>query len=68
MDPQMHPEQDVRAVLDLFEGEINIYEIEAEPSAQKYLRIKKMTNEKYLETTLRLRKARLQQSNRLVTH
>ncbi len=68
MDPQMHPPQEARAILDLFEGEISMYETEAEPSAQKYLKIKKMTNQKYLETTLRLRKARLQQSNRLVTH
>jgi len=57
MDPQMHPEQEVRAVLDLFEGEINISE--GETGTQKYLKIKRMTTQKYLETTLRLRKEKL---------
>lgn len=54
MDPQMHPEQEVRAVLDLFEGEINISE--GEVSTEKYLKIKRLTTQKYQDTTLRLRK------------
>ncbi len=56
MDPQMHPQQEVRAILGLFEGEINIYEKETTKGPKKYLKIKKMTNQKYLENELPLRK------------
>jgi KaiC/GvpD/RAD55 family RecA-like ATPase len=59
MDPEMHPPQEVRAVLDLFEGEISIYEKETEKGLGKYLKIKKMTNQKYLEGELPLTKAGL---------
>jgi tetratricopeptide (TPR) repeat protein/KaiC/GvpD/RAD55 family RecA-like ATPase len=52
MDPEMHPPQEVRAVLDLFEGEINIFE----KGLGKYLKIKKMSNHKYLESELLLEK------------
>jgi tetratricopeptide (TPR) repeat protein len=60
MDPEMHPSQEVRAVLDLFEGEISIYEKEAEKGLGKYLKIKKMANQKYLENELLLTKEDLQ--------
>jgi KaiC/GvpD/RAD55 family RecA-like ATPase len=60
MDPDMHPSQEVRAVLDLFEGEINIYEKENEKGTAKYIKIKKMINEKYLENELVLKKEELQ--------
>jgi tetratricopeptide (TPR) repeat protein len=56
MDPEMHPPQEVRAVLDLFEGEISIYEKESEKGLSRYLKIKKMTNQKYLEDELPLTK------------
>jgi predicted ATPase/KaiC/GvpD/RAD55 family RecA-like ATPase len=52
MDPEMHAPQEVRAILDLFEGEINIYE----KGTEKYLKIKKMSNHKYLENELLLKK------------
>jgi tetratricopeptide (TPR) repeat protein len=52
MDPEMHSPQEVRAVLDLFEGEINIYQKEAE----QYLKIKKMSNQKYLGNEIALTK------------
>jgi len=58
MDPEMHPSQEVRAVLDLFEGEINIYEKETEKGPAKYLKIKKMSDQKYVEDELPLRKER----------
>jgi tetratricopeptide (TPR) repeat protein/KaiC/GvpD/RAD55 family RecA-like ATPase len=60
MDPEMHPSQEVRAVLDLFEGEINIYEKETEKGLQKFLKIKKMSNQEYLESELLLKKRQLQ--------
>lgn len=56
IDPQMHPEQETRAVLDLFEGEINISEKQADTGTQKYLQIKKMTNQEYLGSVLHIRK------------
>jgi KaiC/GvpD/RAD55 family RecA-like ATPase len=53
MDPQMHSPQEVHAILDLFEGEIDIYEKEA---GTRFLKIKKMYNENYIECELRLKK------------
>jgi KaiC/GvpD/RAD55 family RecA-like ATPase len=56
MDPEMHSSQEVRAVLDLFDGEINVYEKETEKGLGKYLKIKTMSNQKYLEDELLLKK------------
>jgi len=61
MDPGMHTPQEVRAVLDLFEGEINIYEKETEKDLGKFLKIKKMTNQKYSKSELRLQEDKLQE-------
>jgi KaiC/GvpD/RAD55 family RecA-like ATPase len=60
MDPEMHPPQEVRAVLDLFDGEINIHEKETEKGLEKFLNIRKMSNRKYLEKELLLKKEELQ--------
>jgi tetratricopeptide (TPR) repeat protein/KaiC/GvpD/RAD55 family RecA-like ATPase len=60
MDPEMHPSQEVRAVLDLFEGHIDIYEKETEKGSEKFLKIKRMSNQKYLESELLLKKEQLQ--------
>jgi tetratricopeptide (TPR) repeat protein/KaiC/GvpD/RAD55 family RecA-like ATPase len=56
MNPQIHPPQELQAILDLFEGEISIHEKEIEKGAERYLRIKKMGNQKYLENELPLKK------------
>lgn len=53
MDPQMHSSKEVHAILDLFEGEINIYEREV---GARFLRIKKMYNQRYLEWELHLKR------------
>jgi len=50
MDPRMHPPQEVRAILGLFEGEINIYK----KGLKKFLKIKKMRNRKYSKSELPL--------------
>ncbi len=55
MDPEMHPSQEVRAVLDLFEGEINLYEKETERGSEKFLKIKKMANQRYPKDELLLK-------------
>jgi len=54
MDPEMHPSQEVRAVLDLFEGQIDIYEKETEKGSKKFLKIKRMANQRYLKDELLL--------------
>jgi hypothetical protein len=56
MNPQMHPLQELQAILDLFDGEINVYEKETEKGLQKFLKIRKMSNQKYLENELPLKK------------
>jgi KaiC/GvpD/RAD55 family RecA-like ATPase len=52
MDPGMHSPQEVRGVLDLFEGEINIYEKQTEQGFEKLLRIRKMINQEYSKKEL----------------
>jgi tetratricopeptide (TPR) repeat protein len=61
LDPEMHSPQEVRAILDLFEGEINLHENETEQGLQKSLKIRKMYNRKYLESELPLQKEKLQE-------
>jgi tetratricopeptide (TPR) repeat protein len=59
IDPEMHPSQEVRAVLDLFEGEINIFTKGTDKGLGKYLKIQKMSNQKYLEDEMPLKKEQL---------
>ncbi len=59
MNPQMHSPQEVHAILGLFEGEINIYEKESEKGLEKFLKIRKMYNQRYLESKLPLRKEKM---------
>jgi tetratricopeptide (TPR) repeat protein/KaiC/GvpD/RAD55 family RecA-like ATPase len=56
IDPQMHPLEELHAILGLFEGEISIFEKETEKGPGKYLRVKKMGNSRYLEDELLLKK------------
>ncbi len=58
VDPQMHPSEELHAILGLFEGEISVYEKEIGRGLRKYLKIKKMNNHKYLEEELLLSKVR----------
>jgi len=60
MNTQMHSQEEVQAVLDLFEGELNIYEKTTEKGSEKFLRIKKMYNRKYSKSELRLQQEKLQ--------
>jgi tetratricopeptide (TPR) repeat protein/KaiC/GvpD/RAD55 family RecA-like ATPase len=59
VDPRMHPSEELYSILGLFEGEIDIYEKETEKGAGKFLKIKKMSNHKYLEKDLFLKKEEL---------
>jgi tetratricopeptide (TPR) repeat protein len=56
IDPQVHPSEELHAVLGLFDGEINIFKKEIEKGQGKYLKIQKMSNQKYLEDELPLKK------------
>ena len=59
MNPHMHSSEELHAVLDLFEGEVNVYEKKAEVDLTKFMRIRKMYNRRYLESELPLKKTRL---------
>ena len=47
VDPQMHPPEEMQAVLGLFDGEISIHEKETEKGAARFLKIKRLSNQKY---------------------
>jgi predicted ATPase/KaiC/GvpD/RAD55 family RecA-like ATPase len=55
VDPQMHSPEELHAILGLFDGEINVYE----KGTEKSLRIKRMSNQEYLEDELLLAKESL---------
>ncbi|UCE96176.1 MAG: hypothetical protein JSV51_00780 [Candidatus Bathyarchaeota archaeon] len=59
LNPQMHSAEEVQAVLDPFEGEIDIYQRETNGATQKYLRIRRMLNQRYLENEMLLEKEKL---------
>jgi tetratricopeptide (TPR) repeat protein len=54
MDPEMHSPQEARAVLDLFDGEINIFEKQTEKGSERHLKIKRMSDQKYLDNEILL--------------
>ena len=56
MDPLMHPPNEVHAVLNLFDGEINIFETEDPLECKKSLRIKKLRNQDYIKNSISLTK------------
>ena len=59
MDSEIHPHEEVRAIVGVFEGEINIYEKETEKGLGKFIKIKKMTNQKHSKKELALQEERL---------
>jgi KaiC/GvpD/RAD55 family RecA-like ATPase len=56
IDPRIHPSEELYAILGLFDGEISIYEKETEKGLERYLRVKKMSNQKYLEDEVLLKR------------
>ena len=60
VNPHMHPQEEVQAILGLFEGEIKISEKETEKGIEKILRIRKLYNQRYLENELTLTRERLE--------
>ncbi len=55
MNPLMHPQEQVHAILGLFDGEISIYEKESKQGLEKFLAVKKMYNQRYAKNELSLR-------------
>jgi KaiC/GvpD/RAD55 family RecA-like ATPase len=60
INPQMHPPEEVQAILGLFEGEIRISEKETSRGIEKILRIRKLCNQRYLENELMLKREELE--------
>jgi len=56
IDPRIHPSEELYAIVGLFDGEISIYEKETDEGLGKYLKIKKMSNQKYMEDELPLKR------------
>jgi hypothetical protein len=56
MNPQMHSPQEVQAILDIFDGEISIFERETKKGLQKFLKISKMHDQRYLDSELPLKR------------
>ncbi len=54
MNPHMHSQEEVQAILGLFDGEIRISEKETAKGIEKVLRIRRLFNQKYLENELTL--------------
>jgi KaiC/GvpD/RAD55 family RecA-like ATPase len=52
IDPQVHPSEELHAIVGLFDGEISIYE----KGAEQFLKIKRMSNQKYLANEIALTK------------
>jgi KaiC/GvpD/RAD55 family RecA-like ATPase/tetratricopeptide (TPR) repeat protein len=60
VNPQMHSQEEVQAILGLFEGEIRISEKETVNGLEKVLRIRKLYNQRYMENELILDREKLE--------
>jgi KaiC/GvpD/RAD55 family RecA-like ATPase len=49
IDPQMHPPEETQAVIGLFDGEISIFEKETPKGSARFLKVKRLSNQKYLK-------------------
>jgi TolB-like protein/KaiC/GvpD/RAD55 family RecA-like ATPase len=56
IDPQMHPSEELYAILGLFDGEISLFEKETGRGFEKFLKIKKMSSHEYQEEELSLKR------------
>ena len=64
INPEVHPTEEVQAILILFDGEIKIAERETPKGPKKTLRIKKMYNQRYLENEVSLSKEKTRRTGR----
>jgi hypothetical protein len=54
IDPQMHQLEQLHAIFGLIEGEVNIREGETDENVARFLKIKRMSSQKYLKEETRL--------------
>ncbi|MGD9130559.1 MAG: ATPase domain-containing protein [Candidatus Bathyarchaeota archaeon] len=52
MDPDMHPTDQAKAVLNLFDGEISLYQTEDPLECKKSIRVKKLRNQDYIKNPI----------------
>jgi len=60
VNPQMHPTEEVYAILGLFDGEIRITEKDTSEGLRKVLRIRKLYNQRYVETELTVTRQKIE--------
>jgi hypothetical protein len=58
----MHSSQEVQAILDLFQGEIDVYKKKTEKGFRRFLRVEKLQDQQYNEEEIRLKKERIQKA------
>ena len=56
IDPRMHPPEEAQAILSLFEGEISIVEKETPQGTKQTLRVKRLSNQKFIDNELAISK------------
>lgn len=47
LNPHMHSKEDTQSLLDLFDGQIEIYEKEIENETRMFMRVKRLNNSRY---------------------
>jgi hypothetical protein len=57
VNPQMHPTEELQAILGQFEGEVQICEREGEKEIQQFLRVRKLYNQNYSENEVAITRA-----------
>jgi len=60
VNPQMHPTEEVYAILGLFDGEIRITEKDTTEGLRKVLRIRKLYNQRYVESELNVTRQKIE--------
>jgi KaiC/GvpD/RAD55 family RecA-like ATPase len=60
INPQMHPQEEVHAILGLFDGEIRISERETQMGLEKVLRVRRLYNRQYVENELLVTRQKLE--------
>jgi tetratricopeptide (TPR) repeat protein/KaiC/GvpD/RAD55 family RecA-like ATPase len=56
IDPQMHPHEEVQAIMGLFDGELKAFEKETEKGVEKTLMVKRLRDQRYSENEISLKK------------
>jgi KaiC/GvpD/RAD55 family RecA-like ATPase/tetratricopeptide (TPR) repeat protein len=59
VNPQMHPREEVEAILSLFDGEIALAEKDTDNGVKKVLKVKRLSGQEYLDTELEVTKEKL---------